>query len=622
MAKNSQKREYPISAAISSWLATLPPALLELVVGSAASDVGAELIISKAPKRWVVYEPMVLLPSGSFTSAPWPALLQVLSPEQTQNIWEGILRGISSSYSSSSSSPSPRGGSSAKKASSSLTHLTHLAVNEGIPLRVVTHDENDGNGRKEEEGKEAGKENLLRSPSGLRLVYGDFGPSSSSSSSSALKEDDFAAAFWVSTKQNGIVQTWAPRWTMFSRGNVKEKARVLSFPSSSSCSSSSPCSTSSTSSKSSKSHHHHQQSGVRVPSVPSVESKEGVADRNSNNTNLTTKKKKKPPPHFGNGNNINKYKYAIDLYAGIGYFVFSYARLGFRVLCWELNPWSVEGLRRGAEANGWSVRIVVSPPPRDDHDHDDDDNNNSNNITKNILGGKWGEQIIVFLEDNAAAAGRVRDLRAGTITTTTATPTPTTASTTTTATTATTTTTTTAAGTGAGTGTGAAGGGGGDDNGDDDGGENKSAESRQIDIRHINCGFLPSSEPSWRSAWEMLVGGFRWCRHEQQLAGDGGGGDVGVDVDGDGESNRSNSRENGDGKGKPCSTGGWLHLHENVGAADIERRRFEIQALMDEWGAAEDGVGVGAEVEHVELVKTFAPGVWHCVFDVYVRCIP
>ena len=601
MPKNSQKRENPISAAISSWLDTLPPALLELVVGSAACDVGAELIISKAPKRWVVYEPMVLLPSGSFTSAPWPALLQVLSPEQTQNIWEGILRGISSSYSSSSSSPSPRGGSSAKKASSSLTHLTHLAVNEGIPLRVVTHDENDGNGRKEEEGKEAGKENLLRSPSGLRLVYGDFGPSSSS-----LTEDDFAAAFWVSTKQNGIVQTWAPRWTMFSRGNVKEKARVLSFPSSSSFSHHQTHSLSSPSSKPSKSHHHHHhhhhhQSGVRTPSLPFVEHDEGIADRNTNtNTNLTTKKK--PPPKLGNGsNNINKNKtgYAIDLYAGIGYFVFSYARLGFRVLCWELNPWSVEGLRRGAEANGWSVRIAVSP--LSNNHGEDDNNNNNNNITKNILEGKWGEQIIVFLENNAAAAGRVLDLCAATTTTTATTTTVTTTSTTTTATTTTTagdasaTTTTTITGS--------------------DGDESDNNGSQQIDIKHINCGFLPSSEPSWRSAWEMLVGRFRFrSLSRYELAGDGGGD---IDVDGDGE---SNSKENGNGKGKQCSTGGWLHLHENVGAADIERRRCEIQALMDEWGAAEDGVGVGAEVEHVELVKTFAPGVWHCVFDVYLWC--
>lgn len=34
---------------------------------------------------------------------------------------------------------------------------------------------------------------------------------------------------WVQTTQNGIRQTWAPGHTMFSRGNIKEKARVLEF---------------------------------------------------------------------------------------------------------------------------------------------------------------------------------------------------------------------------------------------------------------------------------------------------------------------------------------------------------------------------------------------------------
>jgi tRNA wybutosine-synthesizing protein 2 len=39
--------------------------------------------------------------------------------------------------------------------------------------------------------------------------------------------------------------------------------------------------------------------------------------------------------------------------------------------------------------------------------------------------------------------------------------------------------------------------------------------------------------------------------------------------------------------------------------------------MISEW-AEEDGYDQEVEVEHVELVKTFAPGVWHCVFDVRV----
>lgn len=35
---------------------------------------------------------------------------------------------------------------------------------------------------------------------------------------------------WVTCTQNGIHQTWAPQHTMFSRGNLTEKTRVLGFP--------------------------------------------------------------------------------------------------------------------------------------------------------------------------------------------------------------------------------------------------------------------------------------------------------------------------------------------------------------------------------------------------------
>lgn len=44
----------------------------------------------------------------------------------------------------------------------------------------------------------------------------------------------------------------------------------------------------------------------------------------------------------------------VDLYAGIGYFTFSYLTKGARALfAFELNPWSVEGLKRGLKANGF-----------------------------------------------------------------------------------------------------------------------------------------------------------------------------------------------------------------------------------------------------------------------------
>jgi tRNA wybutosine-synthesizing protein 2 len=90
-------------------------------------------------------------------------------------------------------------------------------------------------------------------------------------------------------------------------------------------------------------------------------------------------------------------------------------------------------------------------------------------------------------------------------------------------------------------------------------------------IEHVNCGFLPTSEPVWKSAWEVT-----------KFAPDA-----------------------------------WLHLHENVGVEDIESRRGSIQGAFETW-AVSGADSRTPKVEHVEQVKTFAPGVWHCVFDVRI----
>lgn len=391
MAKSKRppklKKENPISAAISSWIFTLPPSLLELILGP---DTTTSSLLASSPKRWVVYEPMVLLPSGSFTSLPWATLLAHASPDLLPPLWTSILSNISQQ---------------------SRSPLTHLAINDGIPLHLPTPSEPGKSSPPVHEN-----ENILRRPTNLLPLHGSFGPPTFSHPSPSTA--DFTSALWVSTTQNGLAQTWAPRWTMFSRGNVKEKARLLAFHSSPS-----------------SSHPSTQLDG----------------------------------------------KLAVDLYAGIGYFVFSYARLGLRVLCWEVNPWSVEGLRRGAERNGFSVRVVGD-------------------------GEEWGvdggERIVVFLEDNARAAGRLR---------------------------------------GGGVGRG--------------------------EVVHVNCGLLPKSEGSWRTAFEAVERG-----------------------------------------------GGWVHVHENVGVGDIEGRRGEIEGVFGRWCRGRGEARVG----HVELVKTFAPGVWHCVFDVFV----
>lgn len=279
------KPKNPIEVAITTWFGQLPPEALE------AANVHLEELISEAPKRWVVYPPMVLLPSGSFDEKWWGPFTK---PPQRDVLWSLILDQISK-----------REGKGA---------LTHLAINSGIPLHQTASQEN--------------LENILRTPSGLIMLLGDFGPPLSPDH--APKEADFEAAFWVSTKQNGITQIWAPRYTMFSRGNIKEKARLLEF------------------------HASGQKLGVR--SMGKEELKKATA---------------------------------VDLYAGIGYFVFSYVKMGMkRIVGWELNPWSVEGLRRGAIANGWSIKIIKSEEEAKLRD----------------------EKIVVFLEDNRKAEGRRGDL--------------------------------------------------------------------------------------------------------------------------------------------------------------------------------------------------------------------
>ncbi len=387
----------PIEVAVKSWISKLPRDLL----GSIGLDL--ERLLPNIPKRWVVYAPMVLLPAGSFGSDWWNSLGQEIPPPELEKLWRLLLENIG------------------KKEGKGV--LTHLAVNSGIPLHKHS---SEGSDKDCDSTMIQDAENILRTPSGLVMLYGDFGPSLLPDTRPS--EKDFEEAFWVSTKQNGITQVWAPRYTMFSRGNVKEKARLLNF---------------------------HKSDRIQGTEVLRDEDLRSAT--------------------------------AIDLYAGIGYFVFSYVKMGMRkVVGWEINPWSVEGLRRGAVSNGWSVKVIK---------------------TGDVLN-SCDEQIVVFLEDNMNAAKRLQEttiLELG-------------------------------------------------------------------HVRHVNCGLLPTSE----ATWEMSLG--------------------------------------------IMTSHGWLHLHENVGMDDIQTRKSEIEGIFKEWLRRKMD-RVTATVEHVELVKTFAPGVWHCVFDVQVMTI-
>lgn len=193
---------------------------------------------------------------------------------------------------------------------------------------------------------------------------------------------------------------------------------------------------------------------------------------------------------------------AVDLYAGIGYFVFSYAKADVgKILCFELNPWSVEGLRRGAEVNGWGIEIF--------NEEDIKDFKPTFTQLKNPK-----TKLLVFQMSNETA-GSVLKRVSGAI----------------------------------------------------------------PPVRHVNCGLLPSSKGSWATAVRVL----------------------------------------------DPRMGGWIHIHENLAIKEIEVKSEEIaeelQELLNavfEAHAEKRGRKSIAILEHVERVKTFAPGVMHCVLDVHV----
>lgn len=210
---------------------------------------------------------------------------------------------------------------------------------------------------------------------------------------------------------------------------------------------------------------------------------------------------------------------AVDLYAGVGYFAFSYVKRGVgKVLCWEINPWSVEGLRKGAEMNGWDLKIdKMGLGEAQETDK-----------TKEING--EGINLIVYFESNEHAARRTNIIR-----------------------------------------------------------------DSIPPIRHVNCGFLPTSQPSWATAVQAL---------------------------------------------DPIQ-GGWIHVHENIFTHSFNLRQKEITCIFKELvesnqhrhhnfqypqhhhhhhhhrGKASVSQWT-VECVHFEQVKNFAPGVVHCVLDIAI----
>ncbi|KAK9495919.1 S-adenosyl-L-methionine-dependent methyltransferase [Lipomyces doorenjongii] len=254
----------------SNLKAAVLSALESLMIPSLSPE-RLDQMIKSLPHRYYIYGQFLLLSSGSFESIP-----------EWQSIAQGDLTFANKFY----------------KLLADRLNVTHIAQNAPIP---------------------GDNDNAMRKPTQLVCLYGDFGLDVNHASILAPSREHMARELWAATRQNSICQTWAPRYTMFSRGNIKEKARVLRF--------------------------------------------ENVEN-----------------------------KTVVDLYAGIGYFAFSYAKRGAGlVLCWEINPWSVEGLLRGAKANKWKAQLVQ-------HEEDWVIETKKDSAPK----------LVVFLEDNRYAILRIR----------------------------------------------------------------------------------------------------------------------------------------------------------------------------------------------------------------------
>ena len=417
MKRSRNQNTNPLHKAFHSFLSDYVSAVTE------ESSIDFSTLISSIPKRYTLYPPLLLLPPNAFSATPtWTAFTSQLSTQSLQVLYHSIIEAFKSQ---------------------GITHIAHNS-----PISPTTHH---------------GTSNIIRSPTGLVPLYGDFGPRNLLSDKHCPpvqpSDVDFSAAFWVHTAQNGgIFQTWAPLWTMFSRGNVSEKARILG-----------------------------------EGTFQGLDGAEGVL-----------------------GQGLREIA-VVDMYVGIGYFAFSYLKRGVgRVFGWEINGWSVEGLKRGCGKNGWGVRVLRVGEAGLVHDEE----GRSGDEVLGRLVGELGKdkdlRLVAFQGDNRWARnimGKIRVLSEKTA--------------------------------------------------------GSEGASSWLEIRHINLGLLPSSRLSWEDAAHMLDG------------------------------NRV----------------GWVHVHENVDIREMNQKKdFVVQCFQAHLGGSRQ-----ASCSHIEQVKTYAPGVMHCVFDVHIE---
>lgn len=296
--------------------------------------VSKQQLIDSFPHRYQLYEPLILFSAGTLSNNPlWSPLLHSQGSSNSLKFFSLLCEKFSSLNKSQT--------------------FTHVAENAPIS------DKND----------------ILRLPSKIIPLY-------------PLNSSDKATDFdnlWVHTTQNGIHQTWSPAHTMFSRGNIKEKARVLKF------------------------------AKETINLYSAAYNNNGKGDDN-NNIFLQKNEKYRLALVQWEGRPM-----AVDMYAGIGYFTFSYLKAGFSaVLCWELNPWSIKGLLMGSGLNGWDSQLFVTQTEKEDESGSSNENDPINPVTRfdkklfakflysDSSRTKKNNKIAVFQEDNIMSLERIK----------------------------------------------------------------------------------------------------------------------------------------------------------------------------------------------------------------------
>lgn len=443
-----------------------------------SSTTGRWLCRSDLPKRYTAYPPLLLLPVNLPTHSPrWEAFYGALSDAARLELFACI-------------------------AEEGFAGMGISRVGINAPIAADASPSLDA---------ARPKPNVVRSPSGLVPVYGDWGPRPDRLDQRRVEEptrQDFDQAFWTSTSQHkGITQCWAPLYTMFSRGNISEKARILDL----------------------------------APPAPAGErsrpANTAVALAPGSDTDAATATAMATSPNFSGLTALELGEPAsaidiVDLYIGIGYFAFCYLARGVRrVWGWDMNPWSIEGLRRGCERNGWACVAVTV-----------DDTGNltegtERDLVERIVAGDLQGQgpdpdsdsagqvrCVAFLGDNKWAGKVMAAIE-----------------------------------------------------------HELESHRRPLNVRHANLGLLPTSRGSWENAVKVMLG------------------------------------QNPQGKG------GWLHVHENVDVRQTETMKREIVRDVDKI-VQEESQGSRSTAQpawsvscpRVEPVKTYAPGVMHCVFDIQI----